>query len=151
MVEATKQSGDRKLLVRMNGLLIGHLQKSFGGGLSFQYDESWLIQKGNRPISLHLPTEPSLHTGDAVYNFFDNLLPDNPVIRTHIQQRFEVNTNHPFDLLEAIGKDCIGAIQLHPEGGNFNLRQIIGKPLSDTTGRYVPGIRFVIGEKIRER
>lgn len=125
------QSSDKVLTVLMNGLLVGHLRKSTGGGMSFQYDDTWLTTSGKRPISLNLPTEPSLHSGDSVYNFFDNLLPDNPAIRTHIQQRFGVNSNHPFDLLEAIGKDCIGAIQLQENTKNsFNIRAIIGVPLS---------------------
>ena len=123
---------EKTLQVLMNGLLVGHFRKSNEGGMSFQYDETWLTTPGKRPISLHLPTEPSLHSGDAVYNFFDNLLPDNPAIRTHIQQRFEVKSNHPYDLLEVIGKDCIGAIQLHPETEKpFNIRAIIGAPLSN--------------------
>ena len=95
---------DRALLVFMNGLLIGHLRKSAEGGISFQYDNTWLTTPDNYPISLHLPLEPSRHSGDVVYNFFDNLLPDNPAVRTHIQQRFKVKSSHPFDLLEAIGK-----------------------------------------------
>lgn len=125
------QSGEKTLRVLMNGLLVGNLRKSTGGGLSFQYDDVWLTTPGKRPISLGLPTEPSFHAGDSVYNFFDNLLPDNPAIRTHIQQRFDVKSNHPFDLLEAIGKDCIGAIQLHADTESlYNIRAIIGVPLS---------------------
>ena len=128
-----KKPGDKTLVVLMNGLLVGRLRKSAEGSLSFLYDDSWLKRSGKRPISLNLPTEPALHTGDSVYNFFDNLLPDNPAIRTHIQQRFEVNSNHPFDLLEAIGKDCIGAIQLHPDTENtYNIRAIVSTPLSKT-------------------
>ncbi|WP_211665339.1 type II toxin-antitoxin system HipA family toxin [Leucothrix arctica] len=122
----------KTLTVLMNGLLIGHLRKSSEGGMSFRYDESWLTTPDKRPISMHLPTEPALHTGDQVYNFFDNLLPDNPAIRTHIQQRFAVRSNHPFDLLEAIGKDCIGAIQLYRSDETPHLlRAIVGTPLSE--------------------
>lgn len=125
------QSGEKTLQVLMNGLLVGHLRKSSGGGMAFQYDNTWLTTPGKRPVSLHLPTEPAFHSGDTVYNFFDNLLPDNPAIRTHIQQRFGVKSNHPFDLLEAIGKDCIGAVQLHPDIETpYNIRAIIGAPLS---------------------
>lgn len=117
----------RILQVRMNGLEVGKLTKSADGAMVFEYAECW----SNRPISLSLPLQPKLHSGDVVFNFFDNLLPDNPAIRQHIQQRFDVNSNHPFDLLEAIGKDCIGAIQLYPEGKGMTVRTIIGKPLSD--------------------
>jgi len=126
------QSAEKTLLVIVNGLLVGHLRKSAEGGISFQYDSTWLTTPDNYPISLNLPLEPSRHSGDVVYNFFDNLLPDNPATRTHIQQRFKVKSSHPFDLLEAIGKDCIGAIQLYPDTESpNNVKAIIGTPLSD--------------------
>lgn len=53
------------------------------------------------------------YLGDVVYNFFDNLLPDNVQIRARIQQRFSADTNHPFDILSSIGQDCVGALQLY--------------------------------------
>ena len=125
------RTADKILLVLMNGLLIGHLKKSAEGGISFQYDTTWLTTPNNYPISLHLPLEPSRHSGDVVYNFCDNLLPDNPAVRTHVQQRFEVKSSHPFDLLEVIGKDCIGAIQLHADTEiPDTTKTISGSPLS---------------------
>ena len=44
-----------------------------------------------------------------------NLLPDNEQIRARIQARFRIATDQPFDLLSAIGNDCVGAIQLCQE------------------------------------
>ena len=55
---------------------------------------------GARPISLSLPLINHLFEGDVVYNFFDNLLPDNPQIRARIQTKFHVATNQPFDLFK---------------------------------------------------
>lgn len=126
------RTSNKTLLVLINGLLVGHLRKSVEGGISFQYDNTWLTTPKNYPISLNLPLKTSRHSGDIVYNFFDNLLPDNSAIRTHIQQRFKVKSGHPFDLLEAIGRDCIGAIQLHA-GTEIpdDTKTIIGSPLSD--------------------
>jgi serine/threonine-protein kinase HipA len=53
--------------------------------------------------------------GDKVQNFFDNLLPDSEPIRQRIRSRFGVPTTQAFDLLAAIGRDCVGAIQLLAE------------------------------------
>lgn len=104
---------DRKLSVLMNGILIGELAKIKTGGLSFAYTQQWLNTPSARPISLSLPlVDEQPFTGDVVYNFFDNLLPDNPQIRARIQAKFQATTNQPFDLLESIGKECVGAIQL---------------------------------------
>jgi serine/threonine-protein kinase HipA len=107
----TVKSGDRRLNVLMNGILIGNLEKNSKGGLTFAYNQHWLQMPGARPISLSLPLVTQSFDGDVVYNFFDNLLPDNLQIRARIQAKFQVATNQPFDLLASIGKDCVGAIQ----------------------------------------
>ncbi|HSW68645.1 MAG TPA: type II toxin-antitoxin system HipA family toxin [Gammaproteobacteria bacterium] len=101
----------RILSILMNGILIGKLEKS-KNGLAFVYDQQWLATPGARPISLSLPLVNQLFMGDVVYNFFDNLLPDNSQIRARIQAKFHVATNQPFELLASIGKDCVGAIQI---------------------------------------
>lgn len=102
----------RFLNILMNGILIGSLEKNINGALIFKYDNKWINTAGARPISLSLPLVDKRFSGDLVYNFFDNLLPDNQQIRNRIQAKFKVLTNHPFDLLAKIGKDCVGAIQL---------------------------------------
>jgi serine/threonine-protein kinase HipA len=50
-----------------------------------------------------------------VAEFFDNLLPDKRSIRERIQQRFRAASTGAFDLLQEIGRDCVGALQLLPE------------------------------------
>ena len=101
-----------QLYVSLNGLVVGQLEKLKNGGLQFTYSATWLASDGNRPISLSLPLAALPYTGDKVYNFFDNLLPDNTQIRQKIQTRFNVGSSHAFDLLAAVGNDCVGAIQL---------------------------------------
>jgi serine/threonine-protein kinase HipA len=64
---------------------------------------------------LSLPITADLEIrGTVVDNYFDNLLPDNPAIRRRIRQRFGTRSTQAFDLLEAIGRDCVGAAQLLP-------------------------------------
>jgi serine/threonine-protein kinase HipA len=100
------------LHILMNGFRVGELQKTPQGGITFIYDNDWLNKPGARPVSLSLPLTDQIYMGDVVYNFFDNLLPDNPQIRSRIQARFQIPTSQPFDLLTTIGRDCVGAIQL---------------------------------------
>lgn len=100
------------LYVFMNGRLVGDLNKLTNGAMTFQYAEVWLSTTGARPLSLSLPLRRQRYEGDQVYNFFDNLLPDSEEIRTRIQARFKIASGQPFDLLAAIGSDCIGSIQL---------------------------------------
>lgn len=96
----------------MNGFHVGELEKTSQGALIFRYHEDWLNHPSARPLSLSLPLMEKIYTGDVVYNFFDNLLPDNPQIRARLQARFQTPTSQPFDLLSSIGRDCVGAIQL---------------------------------------
>jgi len=102
----------RSLNVLMNGIRIGILEKSSKGLLRFSYDDRWINTAGARPISLSLSLTGKSFEGEIVYHFFDNLLPDNLQIRARIQTKFQVATNQPFDLLECIGRDCVGAIQI---------------------------------------
>lgn len=102
------------LSVAMNGDLVGSLYKNPDGGMSFQYAKEWLKRPGTRAISSSLSLQSERITGSVVYNFFSNLLPDSEAIIDRMQARFQVKTSHPFNLLAAVGRDCIGAIQLYP-------------------------------------
>ncbi len=102
----------KTLGVWMNGIPVGDLAKSGPGALTFTYRSEWLAIDGARPVSLSMPLQHRAYTGEVVYNYFDNLLPDNTQIRDRIQARFKVPTSHPFDLLSAIGMDCVGAVQI---------------------------------------
>lgn len=124
-------SKNQILYVLMNGVLVGMLEKIPQGGLKFAYHPQWLDQAGARPISLSLPLVNQTYFGDVVYNFFDNLLPDNQQIRARIQARFHIPTSQPFDLLAGIGRDCVGAIQLMPGPLPEFERKIKFKPLSE--------------------
>lgn len=122
----------RTVGVWMNGLRVGSLTMSTTGALAFSYAPDWLETPGARPISLSMPLRHQAYSGEVAYNFFDNLLPDNKQIRDRIQARFKVPTSHPFDLLSAIGMDCVGAIQIAPEDIPLeDVRRIEGEPLSD--------------------
>jgi serine/threonine-protein kinase HipA len=50
----------------------------------------------------------------VVASYFDNLLPDTGDIRKRLAGRFRTVSTDPFDLLAAIGRDCVGAVQLLP-------------------------------------
>jgi serine/threonine-protein kinase HipA len=84
---------------------------------AFRYDASWLESPRRRSLSLSLPISGSPELkGQEVRNYFDNLLPDNDRIRARLRRRFGLRSSGIFDLLEAIGRDCAGAVQLLPEG-----------------------------------
>ncbi len=99
------------------------------------YADSWLASPSARPLSLSLPmpllgNEPL--RGERVESFFDNLLPDSGVIRKRLAQRYAAGSEDTFDLLAAIGRDCVGAVQLlgaDEEPRGFDHTE--GEPLDD--------------------
>lgn len=111
--------------VYMNEYHVGIFTKKSSGAHSFQYAEDWVNQPGSRPISLSMPLQLQEYQGDCVYNFFDNLLPDNTEIRNRIVSRYNANSNQPFDLLAAVGADTVGALRLLPSGSTpANIKKI---------------------------
>jgi serine/threonine-protein kinase HipA len=107
----------RALSVWMNGEFVGEWRRPVRGAQEFGYAESWLASPSVRPLSLSLPLRP--HTQPyrkGIVEFFDNLLPDNRAIRERIQRRFGTASAGAFDLLREIGRDCVGALQLLPDG-----------------------------------
>lgn len=116
----------------MNGRSVGRWWVDRGAHC-FTYDQEWLRDPIARPISLSLPLAPSLtYRGDVVENFFDNLLPDSKEMRRKVQSQFGLQAADPLSLLKEIGRDCIGALQILPEGMEIpNPAMVDGEPLTD--------------------
>jgi serine/threonine-protein kinase HipA len=105
------------LIVWINGRRVGAWSQSRGSS-SFQYDPAWTAAADRRRLSLSLDFSPdnTPHKGTVVDDYFDNLLPDSEPIRKRLQSRFGAESQDAFSLLKAIGRDCVGAVQLLPEG-----------------------------------
>lgn len=103
------------LAVWANGERVG-TWSLIGGEHRFQYADSWPRSAAARPLSLSLPLTPGNvpHRGDVVLNFFDNLLPDSDTIRRRLRDKFSTASTDTFALLSAVGRDCVGAVQLLP-------------------------------------
>jgi serine/threonine-protein kinase HipA len=108
----------RSLNAWMNGELVGTWLVDRNSH-AFRYEPTWLESPRRRSLSLSVPISGSLEIkGPEVRNYFDNLLPDKDRIRARIRRRFGLGSDEIFDLLEAIGRDCVGAVQLMPEGAS---------------------------------
>ncbi len=107
----------RSLNVWMNGVLVGTWSYGRGDSHRFVYDAEWLKSSACRSLSLSLPLSASGEIrGAVVAHYFDNLLPDSERIRKRLKTRYGTRSDRAFDLLEAIGRDCVGAVQLLPIG-----------------------------------
>jgi len=130
-----RRSHSRALGVWTNGIRVGRWLIPASGPMSFAYDSSWVSSEEARPLSLSLPMnlDGMPIQGEKVGFFFDNLLPDSDAIRQRIRHRFHTRSGDTFDLLEAVGRDCVGAIQLLPEGSvPTGVTEITATPLDET-------------------
>lgn len=106
----------RALVVWMNGERVAVWQRPTGRSTHvLRYTAEWARSARVRPLSLSLPITPTLEIrSEAVGHYFANLLPDSEAIRARLARRFGTGME-PFDLLAAIGRDCVGAVQLLPD------------------------------------
>jgi serine/threonine-protein kinase HipA len=96
-----RRSKTSTLGVWMGGRQTGTWKVTPSRGHEFSYAESWI-------------EDPQARPSDVVEYFFENLLPDNKKIRERLRQRFGAPSATAFDLLNEIGRDCVGALQLLP-------------------------------------
>jgi serine/threonine-protein kinase HipA len=104
------------LNVYLNARLVGRLRRQASGAIDFQYDPDWLSWNHALPISLSLPLREDRYIGDPVIAVFDNLLPDSDAIRRRLAERVRADGADAYSLLAKIGRDCVGALQLLPDG-----------------------------------
>ncbi len=130
-----RRAHSRPLSIWTNGELVGYWTPAGNQPMRLTYADSWLKSPSARPLSLSLPL-PLLDNkplrGDLVENFFENLLPESSAIRKRLAQRYALGSEGTFDLLAAIGRDCVGAVQLldaEEEPKGFD--RIEGEPLDD--------------------
>jgi serine/threonine-protein kinase HipA len=122
------------LVVWTNGQVVGDWSVREGEH-RFQYADDWIASPAARRLSLSLPLTPGNVPlrGPAVENYFDNLLPDNDSIRRRLQGKFATASTDAFDLLTAIGRECVGAVQLLQPGAQpVGFDRIDAEPLDDT-------------------
>lgn len=129
-----RPSHSRALSIWTNAQRVGTWTFSRRGEHSLKYDSDWIHSAAGRPLSLSLPfTGEVAQQGERVRNFFDNLLPDSEAIRLRIANRFKTDSADAFDLLQAIGRDCVGAVQLlAADESPTDIESIKGSPLSDS-------------------
>ena len=129
-----RPSHSRTLSIWTNSHRVGTWTLNRRGEHTLKYDSEWMNSPAGRPLSLSLPfTGDVALKGDRVRNFFDNLLPDSATVRLRLATRFKTESAETFDLLQAIGRDCVGAVQLLGENDSpLDVQSILGTPLSES-------------------
>ena len=129
-----RRSHSQTLHLWANGDHVGRWTVNANGQSELQYDSAWQRSPRGRPISLSLPfnlrNEPL--KGTSVAHYFEGLLPDSDAIRKRVAARFKTGSIEAFDLLAAVGRDCVGALQLLPEGLEpRGIDQVDGAPVDE--------------------
>lgn len=120
------------LRVLLNGREVGMLSRSSSGAVDFQYAQEWLDWENAIPVSLSMPLREDRYIGAPVLAVFENLLPDNKVIRDRVAARVKAPGTDAFSLLGKIGHDCVGALQFLPDNIDAGKAGTIeGRPISD--------------------
>lgn len=151
MVDVKRRRSRKRhdLNVWMNGSLVGLWSVTEHGPPKFQYANEWIKSDNARILSLSLPFQPGnpAHKGPFVQNYFENLLPENKEIRERLQHKFGASSAHAFDLLAEIGRDCVGAVQILPEGAEpEGWNQIQSEPL--TTEQVEKALKNVVTNQL---
>lgn len=129
-----RRSHSRSLSLWTNGERVGRWTIPARGEMELSYDADWAAADIGRPLSLSLPFNLNNRPlkGEKVAHYFDNLLPDSDAIRKRVAERFRTGSTDPFDLLKAIGRDCVGAVQILGEDeAPQGFDRIEGTPLSE--------------------
>ena len=122
------------LAVWINGIHAADWRVPARGDVELQYRRPWVDTPEGRALSLSLPftLDNAPIKGNNVRSYFDNLLPDSEPMRQRIQSRYRTKSREPFELLAAVGRDCVGAVQLLPQGDEpKDVFTIAAEPLTE--------------------
>lgn len=106
----------RHLDIYMDGVFAAEVLQTETGKTTLSYADVYRNSASATPISLSMPLERAEHGPRVVLPFLQGLLSDSEGRRKQLGQQFSVNWNNPVALLEYIGADAAGAIQILPHG-----------------------------------
>lgn len=129
------------LLVLLNGRVAGAVTHA-GGRPRFTYLEDYADDPESTPLSLSMPVAARTYDHRITAPWLMNLLPDDANVREGLARALGVASADPTELLEQIGRDCAGAVQLAtPE----ELEEVLTRP-----GRVEQVTDQQIGDRLRD-
>ena len=124
----------RALDIWWDGRLVGQLTQDRHGELGFTYSPGWVEDAGSPPLSASLPKRAEPFSRRECRPFFAGLLPEEGQ-RDAAAQALGVSRGNDFALLDRLGGDVAGALQLLPPGETPNAPGLDRRPtLLDEAG-----------------
>ncbi|MFN2427727.1 MAG: type II toxin-antitoxin system HipA family toxin [Candidatus Binatia bacterium] len=117
----------RTLDIWWEGRLVGHLTQDRHGELGFAYSPGWLNDDQTQPLSVSLPKRAEPFTRHECRPFFGGLLPEENQ-RDAAAQALGVSRSNDFALLDRLGGDVAGALQLLPAGESAHAPAPLQRP-----------------------
>lgn len=105
---------NKRLSVRLLGYRVGELRQLDTGRLEFAYLPEYLAAAEAFAISMSMPLRKEPFGHDPAAAFFGGYLTDDPHARRALSKLLHISERNDFALLAEIGRDCAGAISLHP-------------------------------------
>jgi len=138
-----KSKSTNVLDIYLNRLLVGHLRQTTDGGMLFSYSPYWIQHHSDFAISRQIPVRERPYAGALALNYFDNLLPDVKTLRERVAQESNAKSTRVFDLLQAVGGDCVGALQFLPAPAQVPTAKIQAKKVSPLQiARILKNLKF---------
>jgi serine/threonine-protein kinase HipA len=114
------------LLVVLDDVIAGTLERLPGGRLRFDYTEEYRERPGATPLSLSMPPQVRSHSDRTITPWLWGLLPDNDAVLARWARQFHVSWSSAFSLLATqIGMDCAGAVRFAPPD---EIDRVLGRP-----------------------
>ena len=98
-----------------DGVVVGQLSQDRHGELGFVYARDWLQREDAPALSASLPKRPEPYSRRECRPFFGGLLPEEGQ-RQAVARALGVSRGNDFALLDKLGGDVAGALQLLPPG-----------------------------------
>jgi len=137
--------------VGLHGKIIGYLSQTTRGQIAFRFTESYLSMT-DRPVlsqSFEDDLTRTYYGKDRLLPaFFANLIPEHGALRDLIENNLGVNPGDDLALLEAVGRDLPGAVEIvRVDGDDLSVQEDLELPIHVEDNENVqknkePGLRF---------
>lgn len=136
--------------VGLHGKIIGYLNQNTKGNITFRFTESYLSMS-DRPVlsqSFEDDLSRTYYGKDRLLpSFFANLIPEHGALRDLIENNLGVSPGDDLALLEAVGRDLPGAVEIvRIDEDNLQVQEDleVSAPVADHENvlKKEPGLRF---------